>query len=73
MDLGSFVSIGADYYEVGQKTAGIAMRVINGEAPKTIPIYNFSPTKMFVNLALAKQYGIELTEDFLKRAAKVKE
>ena len=73
VDLGSFVSIGADYYEVGQKTAGMAMRVINGEAPKTIPIYNFSPAKMFVNLALAKQYGIELSEGFLKRAAKVKQ
>jgi putative ABC transport system permease protein len=31
IDRGSFVSIGADYYEVGRETARMAIRVINGE------------------------------------------
>ncbi len=70
---GAFLSIGADYYEVGQETARMAIRVIEGESPKEISINNFVPEKMYVNKALAEEYGIQLPEDFLKRAAQVKE
>ncbi|RJP28511.1 MAG: hypothetical protein C4527_11795 [Candidatus Omnitrophota bacterium] len=73
VEIGAFVSIGADYFEVGQETARMAIRVINGEDPKTVPIHNFVPEKMSVNKGLADQYGIPLPEEFLQRAAKVKE
>jgi len=73
VSVGSLISMGADYYQVGQKTAKMAIRVINGEAPKNIPIDNFAPAMMFVNRSLAKQYGVELSEGFLRRATEVKE
>lgn len=73
VSVGAFVSMGADYYQVGQRTAEMAIRVINGEAPKKIPIDNFAPAMMFVNRSLAKQYGLKLSEQFLRRATEVKE
>jgi len=72
IEKGSFVSIGADYYEVGRETARMAVRVINGEDPKDIPIKNFAPESMAINLSLAKLYGIDVPGRILNRASKVK-
>ncbi|MFC1591357.1 ABC transporter substrate binding protein [Thermodesulfobacteriota bacterium] len=68
---GAFLSIGADYYEVGRQTARVACRVINGERPRDIPIRDCVPEKMYLNLALAEAYGISVPEAVIKRAAKV--
>ena len=69
---GAFVSIGADYFEVGVETAKMAQRVLNGEDPKDIPIKEFVPEKIAVNLSLAGLYGITIPEAFLKKAVIVK-
>ena len=71
VEQGAFVSIGADYYEVGRETARHASLVINGKNPKDVPIKDFVPEKMAVNLKLAEVYGIKVPEAFLKRAEKV--
>ncbi len=71
IEKGSFVSIGADYYEVGRETARMATRVINGEDPKHIPIKNFAPEMMGINLQMAELYGIEVPERILEKAVKV--
>lgn len=68
---GAFLSIGADYYEVGKETARLATRVINGEAPRDIPIENFVPETMFINLALAREYGVTIPENLLKQAKEI--
>lgn len=72
VERGAFLSIGADYYEVGRETGRMASRVIRGEDPKDIPISNYVPEKMHVNSALAQEYGIVLPDSFLARAAFVK-
>ena len=72
IDRGSFVSIGADYYEVGRETGRMAIRVIKGENPGDIPINDYLPEKIYVNLSLAELYGIEVPEEFLKKASEVK-
>jgi putative ABC transport system permease protein len=72
VDRGAFVSIGADFYEIGVETAKIAKRVINGEHPGDIPIKDFIPEKIAINPSLAKLYGITVPEEFLKKAAIVK-
>jgi len=72
VDRGAFVSIGADYVEVGRETARMAVRVIRGEKPAAIPIRNFVPEKMGVNAALADRYGIRLSDAFLERAAVIR-
>ncbi|MEQ8188801.1 MAG: ABC transporter substrate binding protein [Candidatus Eremiobacterota bacterium] len=68
---GAFLTAGADYYEVGQETAKLAERIIKGENPKDIPVENYVPEKIYVNLKLAKEFGIEIPEQVLKKAAKV--
>ena len=72
VERGAFLSIGADYDEVGKETARTAIRVIRGEAPAVIPINNYVPEKMFVNMALANQYGVKIPDSILKQAAQVK-
>jgi putative ABC transport system permease protein len=69
IERGSFVSIGADYYEVGRETARMAVRVIRGENPENIPIVEYVPEKIRVNLLLAKEYDIEVPDEFLKKAS----
>ncbi len=71
VERGSFISIGADYYEVGRRTARVAARVIRGEKPADIPIENCVPEKMYVNRGLARRYGITIPEAVLERAANV--
>ena len=68
---GAFLTAGADYYEVGQETAKLAERIIKGENPKDIRVENYVPEKIYVNLKLAKQLGIEIPEQVLKKAAKI--
>ena len=63
--------MGADYAEVGRETARMAAKVMRGEDTKTVPINNYIPEKMYVNVTLAREYGVTIPEAFLKRAAKV--
>ena len=72
IEQGAFVSMGVDYYEVGVETARMAGRVIRGEDPGGIPIRDYVPEKMGVNLSLAKLYGLTVPEAVLKNAAMVK-
>ncbi|MCX5882755.1 MAG: hypothetical protein NTU74_13415 [Deltaproteobacteria bacterium] len=72
VERGGFISIGADFAEVGRETARMAARVISGEDISRIPINNYLPETMYVNRMLARQYGLELPEAFLNRASKIK-
>ena len=71
VDIGAFVTMGANYYEVGQETARMAKRVIRGENPESIPINNFAPEKIFINLKHAKEFGISVPGELLKRAERI--
>jgi ABC-type uncharacterized transport system substrate-binding protein len=72
VDIGAFASIGADYYDVGVETAKVFERVINGESTSSIPIKNYIPEKIYLNLALANQYGIHLPSNVVSKAYKLK-
>ena len=73
VDHNAFITLGADYSEVGRETARMASKVIHGANPKDVPINNFVPAKMGVNRELIQEYGLSIPEEFIKRAAKVKE
>jgi ABC-type uncharacterized transport system substrate-binding protein len=72
IERGAFFSIGADYFEVGVQTAKMAERVINGEETKNIPIREYVPEKIGVNQTLARQYGVTIPNEMLKKASVVK-
>jgi len=71
VEIGTLLSIGADYYEVGRETGRMAIRVINGGDPSEIPIRNYAPEKMYINAALAQEFGIQIPEAIMKQASKV--
>jgi ABC-type uncharacterized transport system substrate-binding protein len=72
IERGTFLSVGADYYEVGRQTAKIAVRVISGEKTKDIPIKDYAPEKMYINFKLAEKYNIIIPDAVIKRAANKK-
>ncbi len=71
IDSGAFICLGADYYDVGLKTADIAIRIINGGKPAAIPIVSYVPEQLTLNLSLAKEYGITIPDDLVRKAARV--
>ncbi len=71
IDSGALMCLGADYYDVGLKTADLAVRVIKGEKPAVIPIAYYVPEQLTVNLTLANEYGITIPDDLVKKAVKV--
>lgn len=71
VNIGAFLSIGADYVEVGKETAKYAQLVINGKDPKDMPIKDFVPETMYINYKLAQELGFEIPKKFLNKAAKV--
>lgn len=71
VEVGAFLSVGADYYEVGRETAKYALKVIDGSRTKDLKIYKFVPEKMYLNLKLANEYGIKIDQKIINKAAKV--
>jgi putative tryptophan/tyrosine transport system permease protein len=71
VELGAFLSLGADYYEVGKKTSELFKQVASGTDPKNIPINNFIPEKLYLNMKLAKEMGIKIPENVVKKANKI--
>jgi len=69
---GGLISVGADYYDVGREVAKVMEKVIAGTNPADIPIQDCVPVQIGVNLALAKEIGLNLPDTFLKRVAKVR-
>ncbi len=71
IEKGAFVSIGADYREVGVETGRIAEMVIKGKRPVDIPIKEYVPEEININVSLADLYGITVSEEFLKKCSQL--
>lgn len=72
LERGAFFCVGADYFQVGVETAKMAIRVIEGEDPKNIPIREYVPETIGISLKLAKRYGVAIPDKYLKKAVAVK-
>jgi len=72
LERGAFFSVGADYFQVGVETAKMAIRVIEGEDPKNIPIREYVPETVGISLKLAARYGVNIPDEYLKKAIVVK-
>ena len=70
VEKGTFISLGADYYEVGIEMGIMAEKVLNGENPKSIPIYNYVPEKLNINMALIKAFGLKIPDGVIARYKK---
>jgi putative ABC transport system substrate-binding protein len=50
-DVGAFIGLGADYFEVGRAEGHLAADLLAGRDPTTLPIANLTPNKLGLNLS----------------------
>lgn len=68
---GAVVVVARDYFDGGKEAAQLAVRVMRGESPASIPLQPLSKNKTIVNLAAARAAGLAIPESVLKKADKV--
>ncbi|PMC79728.1 ABC transporter [Aerococcus viridans] len=56
---GGLATYSLNYYELGRQTAEMAVRVIEGEDPSTMPIEQAKALELFVNEDMAEALGID--------------
>lgn len=70
---GAIATIGFNYYDIGLQTAGVVVKVLNGENPGDIEVINAVGTDLFVNPGAATRMGISIPEAVVARANTVVE
>ncbi len=68
---GALFALGADYYEVGRADGALAARVLRGENPADIPVENYVPEQLALNLPAVEGLGADwsLPAEWRSRAA----
>ena len=68
---GAALAVARDYEQVGRDMADLALRILHGESPATIPFRPVSRTRLVVNPENAARCGLKLPSALLKRADQV--
>lgn len=68
---GGVLAVSRDYHGSGMETGQLAARVIRGEKTATIPFIEYAPTKLMVNLDVARKIGFNVPAAVIKRADEV--
>jgi ABC-type uncharacterized transport system substrate-binding protein len=71
LDKGAAVVVGRDYYDAGRQASGLAVRIMNGESPASIPFQPLQTERLLVNLDAARAQGLHLPAALIARAKKV--
>lgn len=69
---GGFATVGVDYTLLGRQVADMLKKVIEGEAISNIPVETLKEYEKIINMATAKQIGVEISEEALKEYIVVK-
>ncbi|MBE3595202.1 MAG: ABC transporter substrate-binding protein [Candidatus Carbobacillus altaicus] len=69
VDKGAVATYGIDQYKLGVRTGELAVRVLKGEDPGTIPVLIVQDTFLKVNEAAIKGLGLKLSDDLEKEIA----
>jgi ABC-type uncharacterized transport system substrate-binding protein len=56
IEKGAVFSLGADYYQVGIASGKLAARILNGESSAQLPIENYAPKLLAINLQAISQF-----------------
>ena len=65
------VAYSKDASEQGEWAGQTALRLLNGESPRNIPIVRNQRGEMMVNSPIANSMGVEVPTDILTRASRV--
>lgn len=71
VEAGAIAAVARDYYDAGKQAVGLAIRIMGGESPASIPFTTIEGFKLVVSPANAAFYGLVLPDAVLKRADKV--
>ena len=63
---GGLATYGINYYELGKQTAKMAVEILNGKSPATMPIQYLDTCDFVVNEETAKAIGVKIPSDLLK-------
>ena len=61
LDEGALATLSLDFYTLGEETAKLALRVLNGEDPAKIPIVPNENPLITINAKIAVEYSIDLS------------
>lgn len=68
MDEGKLFAGGYRYDEVGEETAKLALKVLDGEDPGSIPVTDHPIAGFYLNEGTAKKLGLEFPEDVIAQS-----
>ncbi|MDI3326989.1 MAG: ABC transporter substrate-binding protein [Alicyclobacillaceae bacterium] len=68
---GALITKGIDYHKLGYQAGQIAVRILKGEDPKSIPIETAREMNVVVNLKTAQELGIRIPDALLQKAKKI--
>ena len=65
---GALVTETIDYERLGYQTGEVAVQVLNGTVPNTIPIETLKDTQLIINKKAAEKYNVDLSSKALEGA-----
>ncbi|MBK9241530.1 MAG: ABC transporter substrate-binding protein [Acidobacteria bacterium] len=68
---GGVLAVSRDYHGSGVEAGRIAAQIIRGARPATIPFVEYAPTKLMVNLDVARKIGFTVPQAVIRRADEV--
>jgi putative ABC transport system substrate-binding protein len=68
---GAIAAVAVDYYRLGRQSGEMAVRILNGADPASMPVETLEETELVVNTKSAEKMGITLPEAVVRRADKV--
>ena len=68
---GAALALSRDFYDTGRAAAALAVRVLRGEPPKSIPFANTPTEVLLINPILLKRFGLALSPELLQKAQDV--
>jgi putative tryptophan/tyrosine transport system substrate-binding protein len=68
---GALATTGIDYYKLGFQTGLAAVEVLNGKAPKDIPVTTLKDMQLVINTDAAKKLNITIPADLNSKAEKI--
>lgn len=71
VELGSIAALGPNQYDVGKQTGRMISRLLRGEDMKKQFIEFPEKIELFINLDVAEDLGIQISQDLLKTAKKI--
>jgi ABC-type uncharacterized transport system substrate-binding protein len=68
---GAVAVVARDYYDGGIEAAQLAVRIMRGESPASLPLRLLTKNKTIVNLAAARGVGLAIPDTLLSKADRV--